>query len=216
MNRVVEQLLDRAAKAEATEEERTLAAVFEANARRIRLADGLYREIHEVLNTTLRLLPSALGRLSAMAANYSIDRSRDYWEFGAPETGSGAVECEWSNGKTGIASHHHYTDGTSAWVPQDIRTREGEEPYRTMRVVRWRWAGPAVPPPDGSVRIWKWWEAPGELRNLSDHGGDEDWVCLIPKEMAHDYLPFADALGICRVSEHFLTDGRKVLIGAHA
>ena len=69
MNRVVEQLLDRAAKAEATEEERTLAAVFEANARRIRLADGLYREIHEVLNTTLRLLPSALGRLSAMAAN---------------------------------------------------------------------------------------------------------------------------------------------------
>lgn len=180
-------------------------------------ADVLAREVHFLLNTPLRRMQDAQLRVAVALRAYSSEKERTIWNEGEPEEFSfGCVVCEWEDGHTDTASAHHYADGTSAWIPEGKRSREEEETYRKLRVTRWRWVGPAVPVPDSSVRIWKWWEAPGELRFLSDHGGDEDWVCLVPKEMVGDYLPFIDALGVCRVSEHTLTDGRKVFIGAHA
>lgn len=68
---------------------------------------------------------------------------------------------------------------------------------------------------DNPIQVWPFDKAPACYQNLSSHGGDEDWVALIPK--GQDYPLWADdgtAFG-CRVSEHELEDGRTVLIGAH-
>ncbi len=68
------------------------------------------------------------------------------------------------------------------------------------------------------IKVWRWRDAPEDYRALSRHGGDEDWVALIPKgylggppEWAESGTPF----GHCDVSQHFTNDG-MVLIGAHA
>jgi hypothetical protein len=69
------------------------------------------------------------------------------------------------------------------------------------------------------VKVWRFHDAPEYLRNLSTHGGDEDWLALIPPAMALKYVPWAEtgtAFGVCEVSEHKLEDGSIVRIGAHA
>lgn len=71
------------------------------------------------------------------------------------------------------------------------------------------------------IRVWHWRDAPSELRALSPHGGDEDWVALIPPEMKAEYIPWMEsgtAFGCCDVSEHDhpRCPGWKVRIGAHA
>lgn len=180
-------------------------------------ADALAREVHFLLNTPLRRVQDAMLRVAAALRAYSSEKEKTIWNDGVPEKSSiGCVICEWENGHAAVANTHHYADGTSAWVPRGALTKEDESMYRGLRVKRWRWSGPAVPIPDGSVRIWRWEDAPGELAALSKHGGDEDWVCLVPKEMQGEYLPFVYALGVCQVSEYSLADGRKVFIGAHA
>jgi hypothetical protein len=157
-------------------------------------AEALVREVHFLLNTPLRRMQDSLLRVAAALRAYASEKERTIWNEGAPEEFSvGCVVCEWEDGHTDTASTHHYVDGTSAWIPQGVESADVEKSYRHARVTRWRWA-----------------------RALSAHGGDEDWVCLIPKEMVGAYLPFVDVLGVCRVSEDTLTDGRKVFIGAHA
>jgi len=185
--------------------------------RKIAAADALAREVHALLSTPLRRTQDAIQRVTTALRAYSTSKERTIWNDGAPDgyLPSSVVVCEWEDGTTSEASMHHYTDGVSAWIPNRI-PYPAHDAYKAKRVTRWRWSGPDVPLPDASIRIWAWVDAPGELRAFSDHGGDEDWVCLVPKELANDYLPFVDALGVCRVSNHFLTDGRKVLIGAHA
>lgn len=65
-------------------------------------------------------------------------------------------------------------------------------------------------------------DAPLEYKQLSTHGGDEDWVIVMPKDTA---LPFpmyylesgsdyADGWG--HIDAHELEDGTKVIILAHA
>jgi len=185
--------------------------------KKVSAAETLAREVHVLLNTPLRRMQDAMLRVSAALRSYSAEKDRTLWNDGAPERylPPSVVICEWENGVFSEASMHHYTDSVSAWIPNRVPYPENES-YKTKRVTRWRWAGPEVPLPDTSIRIWAWVDAPGELRAFSDHGGDEDWVCLVPEDQVNDYLPFVDSLGVCRVSHHFLTDGRKVLIGAHA
>ena len=80
--------------------------------------------------------------------------------------------------------------------------------------------GPNVPLPGMQGRaliIWAYWDAPGELRCLSEHGGDEDWLALVPAGEALPYWMESGAgFGSSDVSEHRLHDGRTVYIGAHA
>jgi hypothetical protein len=69
------------------------------------------------------------------------------------------------------------------------------------------------------ILIWRFHDAPEEYRNLSEHGGDEDWIAVLPAAMAGAWIPWLESgssFGCCDVSEHPLPDGRKVLIGAHA
>lgn len=70
-----------------------------------------------------------------------------------------------------------------------------------------------------AIHVWKFSEAPKQFRELSDHGGDEDWVALVPKELVDLYIPWmqeGSPFGCCSVSEHKLEGGCVVRIGAHA
>jgi hypothetical protein len=70
-----------------------------------------------------------------------------------------------------------------------------------------------------TVKVWRWEDAPDELRRLSRHGGDEDWVALVPRSVADswEWTPtWIDTLGSCDVQKSVRRDGARVYIGAHA
>ena len=69
-----------------------------------------------------------------------------------------------------------------------------------------------------AAQLWMFHDAPRELRDLSSHGGDEDWVLLVPKSMdASCYMDsIAAAIGVCGTSRDVLPNGDVVYIGAHA
>lgn len=81
----------------------------------------------------------------------------------------------------------------------------------------WAWDGPAVPSAEEqgvmTSLVWDWANAPGALRALSPHGGDEDLVALVPKGIHPDFL---DRIHWADPSEHELEDGRTVYIWAHS
>lgn len=71
------------------------------------------------------------------------------------------------------------------------------------------------------IRVWRFEDAPEELRGLSRHGGDEDWLALIPPKYAGDWIGWMESgtnFGRCDVSEHVHPElpGFVVRIGAHA
>jgi len=71
------------------------------------------------------------------------------------------------------------------------------------------------------IRIWKFDDAPEELQALSQNGGDEDWIALIPPKLANEWIPFLEqgtSFGCCSVREyeHPELPGYKVRIGSHA
>jgi hypothetical protein len=71
------------------------------------------------------------------------------------------------------------------------------------------------------IQIWPFDEAPAELRELSNHGGDEDWLALVPPHLAERDIWWMEAgtsFGWYDVSEHQhpTLDGWVVRIGAHA
>lgn len=69
------------------------------------------------------------------------------------------------------------------------------------------------------IKIWPFYDAPEEYRSLSTHGGDEDWLALLPPFYKDQYIPWMEegsSFGCCEVSEHTLPNGYIVKIGAHA
>jgi len=77
----------------------------------------------------------------------------------------------------------------------------------------------SVPTPEqqgSAIIVWAWRDAPEELRALSGHGGDEDWVGLCPDDWTPMWMNGGTPFGVCDASEHTLPDGRTVVIGAHA
>lgn len=69
-----------------------------------------------------------------------------------------------------------------------------------------------------AILVWRFEDAPREYRDLSAHGGDEDWVAFVPDGLKDEWIPWMDSgssFGCCDVSEHQV-DGGVVRIGAHA
>jgi len=70
------------------------------------------------------------------------------------------------------------------------------------------------------IRVWPFYDAPEELRALSAHGGDEDWLALIPPALADLYIPWIEGgrFGVYSVSAHQHPElpGYIIRIGAHA
>ena len=138
-----------------------------------------------------------------------------------PEEASGCVEAQTPEGEVhrlhafcyGNSEQRMWGHTTGRWQDGDHKTFHG--PY-----VCWRYMGPTLPPKrtqGRAILVWEWWEAPGELRALSLHGGDEDYVALVPENMNQpSWMESGTSFGCCSVSEHQLPDGRWVYIGAHA
>ena len=70
------------------------------------------------------------------------------------------------------------------------------------------------------IQVWRFPEAPEELRALSPHGGDEDWLALIPPPLTDLWMALLETqvFGYCHISEHVhpMLPGWKVQIGVHA
>ena len=147
---------------------------------------------------------------------------REWSDGEPPPCGSGCVEGEYvEDGRVAYASLtlFHYAE-ESKWGHSTGDWRAGTYKTHHPKYHRWRYAGPEVPTKVGQgkcILVWEWWEAPGELRALSPHGGDEDWVGLVPEDMNQpSWMHSGSSFGCCDVSEHQLEDGRWVYIGAHA
>jgi hypothetical protein len=77
------------------------------------------------------------------------------------------------------------------------------------------------------IRLWHWADAPKEYRDLSTHGGDEDWVMHCPVALRGTggpvgLWPVVDSdedsyvQGYGHVDRHDLPNGDLVVIFAHA
>jgi hypothetical protein len=153
-------------------------------------------------------------------------RSWKEWSDVVPEPHmSGFVEAEYVDDSGCLAYAHvrqyHYADERgSTWGHSTGAWSEGTYKTHHPKYHRWRFTGPLVPSKasqSGAIVIWLFNAAPGELRCLSTHGGDEDYVALVPKDMEQpSFLESGTRFGCCSVSEHGLDDGRRVFIGAHA
>lgn len=72
-------------------------------------------------------------------------------------------------------------------------------------------------PSGAPIGVWRFADAPRWTQALSPHGGDEDWLAILPRGQERpDWMREGTAFGVCRVSEHALGDGRVVVIGAHS
>lgn len=76
-----------------------------------------------------------------------------------------------------------------------------------------------------AIMVWPFYEAPGWLRRLSTHGGDEDWVALVPARLKEagiiqyfftQELRLRNPFGISSIGRHELPNGDVAYIGAHA
>ena len=70
-----------------------------------------------------------------------------------------------------------------------------------------------------AITVWPFHRAPIHLQNLSENGGDEDWLGLIPPgmEVPH-WMEGGTPFGCCCVDEipHPYRSGWTVVIGCHA
>lgn len=69
------------------------------------------------------------------------------------------------------------------------------------------------------ICVWRFEYAPDWIKELSPHGGNEDWVAILPSGYRSNWAPWmgdGTPFGVCSVSEIALPDGRVVRIGAHA
>jgi len=72
-----------------------------------------------------------------------------------------------------------------------------------------------------SITVWRFRDAPEELQALSNNGGDEDWLAVIPPELSEEWLGWMEegsSFGCCTVEEHDHPEqpGFKIRIGCHA
>jgi hypothetical protein len=65
--------------------------------------------------------------------------------------------------------------------------------------------------------VWRFDDAPEELRRMSTNGGDEDWIVEIPPGADAD-TRWIEATGCCDVAlcSHPTRDGWTLAIGVHA
>lgn len=70
------------------------------------------------------------------------------------------------------------------------------------------------------IRVWRFKDAPDELRWLSKNGGDEDWLALIPPKLKNEYIGWleGESFGCCSVADytHPELPEYTIKIGSHA
>jgi hypothetical protein len=67
------------------------------------------------------------------------------------------------------------------------------------------------------ILVWRYCDAPEEIKELANHGGDEDWVALVPLEVVAKNIHWMDegtTFGCCSVKYIVLRDATLV-VGTH-
>lgn len=66
------------------------------------------------------------------------------------------------------------------------------------------------------IKVWQFRDAPGKYQELSNNGGDEDWLAWVPEGYPHD-IPWLERgiFGVCEIAKYKILDG-TVYIGCHA
>ena len=146
--------------------------------------------------------------------------SEPVWHYDVPPTEASGNIYAWAAPLFGmIVNLYHYSDGTSRWG-YGTKDETGHWRTRNIDILQWRWINGEIPSLEQqgqAMLVWYWKDAPGELRALSDHGGDEDFISLLPlNKEAPSWMDDGSSFGHCRVSSYRLPDGREVRIGAHA
>ena len=70
-----------------------------------------------------------------------------------------------------------------------------------------------------AIQVWRFADAPEDMRALSINGGDEDWLAVVPPEYGDEWIAWlcpGGPFGVCDVDEYPQPDGRRVFIGCHA
>lgn len=71
-----------------------------------------------------------------------------------------------------------------------------------------------------AITIWRFEDAPADLQALSWHGGDEDWIALVPLKYAErHYIGWLERIDTTldpQIVDHPSVVGYQVWIGAHA
>lgn len=70
-----------------------------------------------------------------------------------------------------------------------------------------------------AILVWPFDKAPELYKAYSEHGGDEDWLALVPPALKDEYIPWLDGsgpFGVCDISKHPLSTGHTIYIGVHA
>ena len=67
-----------------------------------------------------------------------------------------------------------------------------------------------------AIIVWAFGDAPDAYREMSNNGGDEDWIALLPPNF--EWTPFwLEKLDTCMSpQEYLIADGYKIIIGSHA
>lgn len=66
------------------------------------------------------------------------------------------------------------------------------------------------------ITVYRFNDAPEELKAYSTSGGDEDWIAVIPNTFKHEHINWLDSLGVCAVETYKLDCGFWIAIGSHA
>ena len=153
------------------------------------------------------------------------DRPWSEWsDAPPPRHASGCVEGEYvEDGRVRsapIVQYHYCDERGSLWGYPTGSIREGSWKVHHPTFHRWRYVGPRVPTKTqqgNTILVWRFHEAPGELRALSEHGGDEDWLALLPNDDIPYWMECGTAFGSAGITSQQLPDDDRVLvIGAHA
>ena len=71
------------------------------------------------------------------------------------------------------------------------------------------------------IVVWRFEDAPEDLRGLVENDGDEDWLAVVPAYFIEDGgIPWIDCCSgfdsLCEPEKHQLASGDVVYIGTHA
>jgi len=97
-----------------------------------------------------------------------------------PKNVVGYVELTMKDG----GAIQHVAQCHDGWVRWNAPAQKAEAVHGIIAC--WRWLGPPVPTAEEQGRavvVWPWEDAPGELRNLRQHGDDALLVALLPSDM---------------------------------
>jgi len=108
----------------------------------------------------------------------------------------------------------------SMWnsLMQDPVMREDLAECESVKPQMWAVLSDGVAAKECMISYWEFRDAPEDLRHMSEHGGDEDWLAVIPHDMMtpHHWQSGTYCDDNISRTPHPYVKGLDVVIGAHA